>query len=452
MKPLYSHQDSMAKFGLDNNIVFNTSDPGTGKTRGTLEAYKRRHEQLSGVGRLLVVAPLSILKSSWGDDINEFTDFSYAVAHGSAIAREEAFRAKKDITLLNHDGAVWLARNRELLDGFTDLVIDESTAFKNRTAQRSKAMCKLAEGFDHITSLTGTPNSNTVTDIWHQVYIMDRGRRLGNRFFQFRGQVCIPVQVGPQPQHVKWQDKPGATDIVADLLSDITIRFRFEDCLDIPPNSLHYMYVDMPPKIMRAYRDMEENSILETKQGLVSAIHAGSRVQKLLQILSGAVYDATGTPHFVHSDRYALVMQLVAERDHSVVAFNWHHQKNALCALADSMGITYGVIDGETPAKQRANVVEQFQAGLLQTVFCHPQSAGHGLTLTRGRTTIWCSPTYNAEHFQQFNRRIYRAGQDKATETICIAARGTKEVEVYERLNDKLSRMSDLLDVLTDAA
>jgi SNF2 family DNA or RNA helicase len=449
MHPLYAHQEEMAQFGLEHALVFNTSDPGTGKTRGSLEAYVRRKTQLQDVGRLLVVAPLSILKSAWGDDITEFTDLTYSIAHGSELKRRKAFNEPTDIVIINHDGIKWLARNLDLCDGFTDLIIDEVTAYKNPTAQRSKASRSVARRFDHITTLTGTPNPNSITDLWHPVFIMDNGERLGNRFYKFRQQVCFPEQVGPQPQHVKWVDKPGASDVVSEALEDINIRFRFEDCLDIPEHTTSFMQVDMPPAVMKAYKDMEEESVIDTKKGSVKAIHAGIRVQKMLQILSGAVYDQEGDIHPIHNDRYALVMQLVMERDHSVVAFNWKHQKEALIELATKLGVTHAVIDGSVSATMRTQVVEDYQAGKLQTLFCHPQSAGHGLTFTRGRASIWCSPTYNAEHFQQFNRRIYRAGQDKRTETICIAARDTAEVEVYEKLNTKLSRMDDLLGLLT---
>lgn len=438
----------MAHWGHTRDRVFNTSDPGTGKTRGSLEAFKRRRSD-GMAKRCLVIGPLTILKSAWGGDIDQFTEFTYAIAHGSLHKRKAAFDGNADIVLINHDGIKWLISNLDALEGFTDVIIDESTAYKNRTAQRSKAAAKITNLFEHVTCLTGTPNPNTITDIWHQVFLLDRGKRLGSRFFQFRGQVCYPQQNGPMPQHVKWLDKPGGSDVVAELLSDINIRFNFEDCLDIPEHTIHNLEVGMPPKVMKAYKSMEEDSVVMTEDGKVSAIHAGVRVQKMLQILSGAIYDEDGFIHPIHNDRYALVLQLVAERDHSVVAFNWSHQRDALTALADKLGITYGVIDGTVSAKVRNEVVEDYQAGKLQTIFCHPASAGHGLTFTRGRSTIWCSPTYNAEHFKQFNRRIYRAGQTKRTETICIAAKGTKEVEVYEQMNGKLHRMDDLLELLT---
>jgi len=143
-------------------------------------------------------------------------------------------------------------------------------------------------------------------------------------------------------------------------------------------------------------------------------------------------------------------MDLVDVRKHSLVAFNWKHERNALIELAEKRGYTYEVIDGSVPAQKRPEIVQRFQAGQIQVLFAHPQSAGHGLTLTTANTIIWCSPTYNAEHFQQFNRRIHRSGQTQKTETILISARNTWESEVYNKLNGKLNRMESLLNVLTE--
>ena len=143
-------------------------------------------------------------------------------------------------------------------------------------------------------------------------------------------------------------------------------------------------------------------------------------------------------------------MDLLDVRNHSLGAFNLNHERDALVQLAEKRGYTYEVIDGETPAHKRSNIVERFQAGHLKVLFAHPQSAGHGLTLTKATTAIWCSPTYNAEHFQQFNRRIHRSGQTQKTETILIAARNTWEEQVYAKLNGKLNRMESLLTILNN--
>lgn len=453
----YSHQQFMADFALQHDRVMNNSDAGTGKTIGTLMGYLRRRE-IGTANRLLVVAPLSILKPAWGDDIDRICNVQWTIAHGSPAKRQAAFESRCPIVLINHDGVNWFTAKRgkstvidpkkaRLLEDFTDLVIDEYTAFKHRTAQRSKAMKLVSGHFDHISLLSGTPTPNTVQDIWHPAFILDNGQRLGSRFFQFRAAVCQPEQVGPLPEHVKWVDKDGASEVVADALSDITYRFKLEECVDIPENVTRHLLVDVPPKVLKAYKAMEEEGSILTKEGKVSAVNAAARATKMLQIMSGAVYDADGEIHDVHDDRYDLVLQLVQEREHCVVAFNWKHQRVALERKAEQLGIPHAFIDGSVPASQRAEIVDNFQAGRYQVLFCHPQSAGHGLTLTRGTATIWCSPTANAEHYQQFNRRIYRTGQKQRTETICIAGRGTKEEQVYEVLQGKLGRMTSLLDI-----
>lgn len=447
---LYNHQRSTADFIANNDRVIVTSDPGTGKTRSVLQAYTENKD-----GKMLVLAPLSILQPSWGDDIENFNpELKYAVAY--AKNRAQMFGEDVDITITNHDAVKWLLKNPKYLDGFTWICIDEFTAFKNSTSQRSKALAAIISQFKHRIIMSGTPNSNTILDMWHPAKLVDDGERLGKSYWSFRSQVCSPQQVGPDPRMVEWRDKPGAEDAVAGMLKDITVRFAFEDCIDVPEHTQRTMYVDLPPSLMKQYRDFAWNSMIDTDKGeTINAIHAGAKVKKLLQLCTGAIYDDEGISKLFHTQRYELVMDLVAARQHSVVAFNWRHERTELCKLAEKLKISYAYIDGTVSVARRTEIVRDYQAGKLQVVFCHPQAAGHGLTLTKGTTTIWCSPTYNAEHFQQMNRRIYRAGQKQRTETIMIAARDTHEVKVYERLNEKMTRMEDLLslfDQITKAA
>ena len=440
---LFSHQKEQAAFWAAHKKIFNTSDPGTGKTIASLEGYKR-----SMCGRLLVIAPLSILQPSWGDDISKFLKgFNYAIAHGTPKKRQQAFLEGADIVITNHDAVKWIAKDMSLLKNFTHLCVDEYTAFKNRTAQRSKALAILAQKFEYITLLSGTPNSNHISDIWFPALLLDKGERLGKNYFGFLNQVCAPIQVGPKPEMKEWREKEGSRELVADLLKDITIRHQFEDCIDIPENNVSTYYVDMPKDIMKQYQELKEQNWLEVEEGEVNATHAGAKVKKLLQLLSGAVYDQDGNVLKVHDTRYELVMELAAEREQCVVAFNWRHERQALERWAKKYKFSYGFIDGSVSTKDRTRIVDEFQKGKLKLIFAHPQSAGHGLTLTRGTTTIWCTPTYNAEHFVQYNRRIYRAGQTRKTETLRIAARDTAEEDVYAKLDGKVERMSDLLDL-----
>lgn len=141
-------------------------------------------------------------------------------------------------------------------------------------------------------------------------------------------------------------------------------------------------------------------------------------------------------------------MDLAEQREQCVVAFNWKHQRDQLIALAKHRDISFGVIDGDASSRQRERIVDDYQNGFIRIIFAHPASAGHGLTLTRGRATIWSSPVYNAEHYSQFNKRIYRIGQKHKTETIIVVARDTLDAEVANRLMGKLERMDNLQEML----
>ena len=437
----YAHQSETTQFILDNPKCLITSDPGTGKTRAVLDAI----QQLKG--RTLVIAPLSILEAAWVEDIIKFTpNMTYGVAY--AKNRQKVFAdTTTDVVITNFEAVNFLIKNKQVLKGFTTLVIDEFTAFKNRTAKRSKNMKNLSTLFDNRIAMSGTPNSNTILDVWHPVFLVDEGQRLGARYYAFRHQACTSKFNGFANE---WIDKPGIEETVADLLKDICIRYALADCIDLPDKIVRKINTKLTPTIQKMYKLLAEESVLYTKSGTVNAVHAGARVKKLLQLVTGAVYDEDSVVQFVHQERYDIVMTLVAQRAHSLVAFNWKHERDALIKIADREGITYELIDGSVPAHKRVDIVQRYQAGQIQVLFCHPQSAGHGLTLTKANTVIWCSPTYNAEHFQQFNQRIYRAGQTQKTETILIAAKDTWEPEVYKKLNGKLGKMENLLHVLKE--
>ena len=437
----YDHQKKTTDFIVANPKCIITSDPGPGKTRAVLDAH------VAIGGRTLVLAPLSILEAAWGEDIKKFQpNINYEVAY--ARNREKVFKQTNlDMVITNFEAVNFLRKNTRYCKQFDTIVIDEFTAFKNRTAKRSKNIKDIIHHFTNRIVMSGTPNSNTILDIWHPALLVDDGERLGARFFQFRSQVCTPRFNGFANE---WIDKPDAEDAVAIRLRDITVRYALSECMDLPDNITRTINTNLSKQIQQKYNLLANDSVLYTKTGTVNAVHAGARVKKLLQLVTGAVYDEDKLVQFVHQERYDIVMTLVDQRAHCLVAFNWRHERDALIELAEKQGVTYEVIDGTVKAEKRKDIVARFQAGQIKMLLCHPQSASHGLTLTKATTVIWCSPTYNAEHFQQFNQRIHRSGQTQKTETILIQARNTWEPEVYKKLNTKLGRMENLLHILQE--
>lgn len=441
------HQAVSLKHDEKNELVFDTSDPGTGKTFVRLLAFSKRRAK--GGGAALVFAPRSLLRNVWANDTRKFTPH-LTVSVADAINRDAAFAATADIYITNIDAVAWVAKQpKSFFAKFDELIIDESDAYKHHTSIRSKSMAKIAKYFKRRILMSGTPNTNSITDVWHQAMILDGGQRLGNSFYRFRDTVCTPQQVGRVANAIKWHDKEGAEEAVFGLLSDIVIRHKFEDCVDIPENHKYVLDYELSPKQLRAYIELEMTQMLTLRDKSLTAVNAAAVATKLLQVSSGAVYSSPDKYVLVDTARYEFILDLIEARKHSLCFFLWKHQRDLLIAEATKRKVRFCVFDGNANDKQREDMVNLYQAGVYQVMFAHPASAGHGLTLTKGTTTLWASPTYNLGHFAQGNKRIPRMGQTQKTETITIVAKGTIEEKVYDMLTEKDGRMTTLLDLFS---
>lgn len=335
-------------------------------------------------------------------------------------------------------------------------LVHNCTAYKHHTSQRSKAALKVfqpkVQVFKKRVVMTATPTSNGICDIWHQVALLDNGQRLGGSFYGFRNSVCTPQQMSRfNPHAIKWHDKDGAEEAVFGLLSDVVIRHRIEDCVDIPPTHIYSVEYELTPKQRKAYNDMSEAQILMLgkKNGpSLNAVNAAAVQTKLCQIASGAVYDNDGKPHVIDSSRYESVIDMCEVRKHPIVFFFWKHQRDALVAEATSRGLTYAVLDGDASDKERAAIEVKYQLGHFDILFGHPKTVAHGFTFTAGTSTIWTSPTPDLEWWKQGNRRQARIGQKHKTEIVVCLATDTLEERIYnEILMPKDGRMCSLLDL-----
>jgi superfamily II DNA or RNA helicase len=455
------HQVRSLAHSRKNPRVFDTSDPGTGKTGVRIWRFAERRRK--GGGCLLVLAPRSLLVTAWANDFKKFApDMKVSVAW--ANNREKAFAEDADVYITNHDAVKWLNKQKKpFWARFDELAVDESTAFKHHTSQRSYAALRVAKHFEYRTCMTATPNPGSITDVWHQVMLLDEGKRLGDSFYAFRAACCEPKLVKVSGREVTdWVDKDGAEEAVFGLLADITVRHKLAECADIPPNHIYTMEFQLSPKQRRAYdlmegqhvlpliggRDKQVAARLKGKAVEVTAINAGTVVNKLLQICAGAVYGNDRDVNWIDDERAKLVLDLVEARQHSLVYFLWDHQRDQLVEEAKKRGITCCVVDGSKTDAERTAAVMQYQAGMFRVMFAHPQAVAHGQTLTRGTTTIWTSPTPNLEWFVQGNGRQRRIGQTQKTETIVLLADVSVEQRIYhDILMPKNRRMRTLLEL-----
>jgi len=448
MSNLWKHQKYTLERRYQNNeVVFDLSDAGTGKTLAALEAFKLRRRK--GGGKALIIAPKTLLDNAWAAEIRKFCpELSYAIA--TATNRAAAFERDVDVYITNTDATRWLADQKpKLFKEFDTIIIDEMSDFKNKDSMRSKALKKIIKHFTYRAGLTATPTANTITDIWHQAFLLDGGARLGKSFFHFRSAVQQQKPNPRFPMYSIWVDKPEATAAVHALLKDITVRHLFTDVMPhVPENQEYFVYYNPPPKVHKAYKELKDAAVLFAEEGTVNAVNAASLRTKLLQVASGAVYGADGETVILDKERTELIIDLVAQRHYCVVFYSWKHQLEQLCKEAERRKMSYAVINSDTKDYERGQIVRDYQAGKYKVLFMHPKTGAHGLTLTRGTSVIWCSPPDRADWLVQGKHRVYRGAQDKATESVMVCARGTLEDKVYQNTTKKRFNMEELLHLL----
>lgn len=434
-----------------NGHIFATGNSGKTIAHAKLAEHWLENENGS---RIVIACPKTLMRSAWMQEFEKFMpDMEVALAEAPAETREEAFKSKAPIAVINVDGLKWLASQSKITLGKwlgprAMLIVDESHTLKNPTAQRTKAALKIASYFKkrHIASGTMAPNS--VVELWSQIKILDDGERLGKRFNAFRNLMQQPVNYGG---FVNWVDKPDSPAIAYGLISDIMIRHSFAECMKhVPEMTEQVIYYELPKKHAKVYKELEKESYIEEKGKSITAINAASLANKLLQCASGAVYtDPDGTKDkswvIIDAERYELIADLVEARKHSIVFWLWKHQREELKRILDGRHISYGTLDGDVKSGAvRDETVKKMQSGELRCLLMHPDTGAYGLTLTKATSVIYASPVYEAMKKKQGDARVRRGVQDQATESIVVVARGTRDVQAYSVFTGKRERLDAL--------
>jgi SNF2 family DNA or RNA helicase len=467
----YAHQEVSRQFMAEHPRAFDASEQGTGKTLVQIQDFVDYAK-----GRALILCPKSLIKPAWA---NSFARFAPEVrvltttGEASQVAHAVSYKGPYDVLVANYAAAGKLATlNASWWKSFESIIIDESDAIKHPTSERSKNIAKIARRMEIRRCLSGTPGDNTICDVWHQYFVLDDGERLGREYRRFCDAVRVPdlsnqlalmAQVEAakaagdtklqfqlsrelgrlQAQPTKYLDRDDAAELVGLMVKDITIRHRMEDCVDLPENVRYTLAFPLKPQHKRLYEKLKKEAYLQLDGKEITPVHAAAVVEKLLQIASGAVYTNDGSYAPVASERYELCLDLVEARSHSIVFYRWRHQLAELEAEAKKRGISYATWDPDHPEIEAA-----YQDGQYRVLFAHPETAAHGLTLTRGVATIWASPTYRSNHYLQGLKRIHRIGQTQRTETITLLAEDTADTHVFEVMSGKDKNLQKLLEAL----
>ncbi len=439
---LHHYQDKAVDFILSKKKVALLLDMGLGKTVSSLTAIVDLVDSLS-VNKVLIIAPLRVANTTWHKEALNWQhtkDLKVNICTGSEKNRRAQLHRSADVYVINRENVEWLVNLYGKKWPFDCVIVDESSSFKSPASRRFKSLRKTISLTEYCALLTGTPSPNGLLDLWSQYYLLDSGERLGRTMTAYKQRFFESDYMG-----YKFTPRKNASNNIYELVNDITLSMQAEDYIELPERLDSSVFVDLPSKQMKAYKELEKEFILELEcESEIEAANAAALANKLLQFSNGAIYtDDTGNWSEIHKAKLDALADIVEDNsgENILVAYNY---KTDLERLKKNFPDAV-VMD------KAGEAVAKWNNGEIKMLLAHPASAGHGLNLQRGGSLIvWFGLTWSLECYQQFNARLHRQGQTKPCRIVHIVANDCIDERVLKVLSDKDAIQDGLLKALKD--
>lgn len=438
----YPYQEAAIRWVLDRPASGLFLGMGMGKTVVTLTAINELLFDRLEVTSVLVIAPLRVARDTWAREAAKWDHLRHlrvSVVLGDARERLAALERPADVYVINRENVPWLCET--LFDWpFDMVVIDELSSFKSVQAKRFKALRKVRGHIWRIVGLTGTPAPNGLIDIWPQIYLLDRGERLGKTVGAYRSRYFTPNRANG---HIVYSYRllPGADETIQARIADICMSLRKEDYLNLPGQLYETVEITPPPALLKQYRHFEHDRIMEAMDGdgEIVALNAAALTGKLLQFANGAIYDDNSNPHLIHNLKLDALEDLIeaANGEPVLVFYAFKHDRDRIMR--------------RVPCRELATSedIDAWNRKEIPVALAHPASVGHGLNLQEGgHIIIWFGLTWSLELYQQANERLNRPGQTHVCRIYHLVLKGTHDERVLAALERKDTSQRALIDAL----
>ncbi|MFT9076226.1 SNF2-related protein [Ethanoligenens sp.] len=422
-------------------------DMGLGKTSITLTAINDLLFDSFDVHRVLVIAPLRVARDTWAAEIEKWEHLHsliYSVAVGTEAERKAALRKQADVYIINRENVQWLAEESGFSFDFDMVVIDELSSYKNHQTKRFRSLMKFRPRVHRIVGLTGTPSNNGLLDLWAEFRLLDMGERLGRFIGQYRSNYFIPDKRNGQVVF-SYKPLPGAENAIYNRISDITISMKSTDHLKMPELVSGEYTVTLSDDERERYDELKRDLVLQLPDGDITAANAASLSNKLSQMANGAIYSDTGEIIPIHDRKLDTLEDIIeaANGKPLLVAYWFKHDYERIAGRLHKLHIPFSKLD-------TADSIRKWNGGELPVALIHPASAGHGLNLQSGGSSlVWFGLTWSLELYQQTNARLWRQGQTADTVVIQhIVTKGTIDSRILKALSTKDSTQSALIDAV----
>ena len=440
----HDYQDYTSKKMISTTHMMAILDMGLGKTVCTLTAIDFLMNNRFEINRTLVIAPLRVASYTWSDEIKKWdhlNNLKIEKAVGNKAKRIKALNSNSDIVTIGRENVVWLIEYFQELKKwpFDCIIIDESSSFKSNKSKRFKALRRVAGITKRVILLTGTPAPNSLMDLWPQMFLVDKGQRLGQTITSYRTKYFNP---GRRNRVIVYDyiPKKGSEEEIYQKISDVTMSLKASDVsLPMPERVDNFIELEMDKKSRKLYDELEREYILTLDEDNITAGSAAVVVNKLLQMANGAVYSNDKNVIQIHDLKIEALREIMDDYPGKpiMVFYNFKHD---LAKLKE-------VFKDEDPKTlDKEEDMKAWNAGEVRLLLAHPASMGHGLNLQSGGSIIvWYGLTWSLELYQQANARLYRQGQKDTVIINHLVVKNTEDENVIRAIKNKAINQDELI-------
>lgn len=426
----HNYQNYAKDFILAHKVSALFLDCGLGKTITTLTAINELMYDSFEISKVLIIAPLRVAQSTWKDEIEKWDHLNllrYSIAVGDEKERIRALKQNSDIYIINRENVDWLVTKSGIDFNFDMLIIDELSSFKSHTSKRFKSLLKIRPYFERVVGLTGTPSSNGLMDLWAEFRVLDLGERLGRYITHYRNEYFLPDKRNGAVIF-SYKPQPNAEERIYRRLADMTISMKSTEYLKMPELILNDIEINLDEEDQIKYKKFKKEMVMTIQEKEIDAINAASLSNKLIQLANGSIYDEDKKFYEVHNKKLDKLEEIIESANGKPVLVAYWFK-----ADKERIKKRFKVREIKT-----ADDIKQWNKGMIDLALIHPASAGHGLNLQSGGSTlVWFSLTWSLELYQQTNARLYRQGQKNTVVIHHLITKNTIDEDIMKSLKRK---------------
>ena len=454
-KPFQHQRDALTAGAKHRDFAY-FMEMGTGKTKVAIDNANYM-KQNSWIDWAIVIAPNSVYRN-WIGEIQKHSHGAVIHVHKDKEIYGDVRHPERhlkwfliNVEALSHKSGV------ERLKGILSrknvnhlMILDESTTIKNRSAKRTRNICKLGKLADYRRILTGSPITKSPLDLYTQCEFLSPHLLGFDSFFTFRARYAVMQQIEMGGRQMLFPKYYTNLDELTHKLKAFSFRVKKKDCLDLPDKLYTVRKINLTAKQAEIYNRLKRYAYATINQDEVSFANKLTEILRLHQVTNGFVKSDDGTIQvFDDCPKLKELMEILEETEGKFII--WANYVQNIKTIIEKIKEKYGAdsvvsIFGEVSTEDRQQAVSKFQNDSSCRFFVgNPSTGGYGLTLTSASYVVYFSNSYNLEVREQSEDRAHRIGQDKNVTYIDLITENTIDEFIVSALDKKLKLSAETL-------